>query len=122
MNKYLNKKTEVNGILFDSKKEAKYYLLLKHKQEIGEIEDLRLQVSYELIPAVWEDEIKHLKTKDKIVKKQVQRAITYKADFVYRDKVTDTEVIIDVKGMRTKEYKLKKKMMFALKGIKIIEV
>lgn len=122
MNKYLNKKTTIDGITFDSKKEAQYYLYLKARQEAGEISNLQLQVSYELIPAVWKEEIKHLKTKDKIVRRQIQRAITYRADFVYIDNSTDTEVVIDVKGLRTKEYKLKAKMMLALKGIKIKEV
>lgn len=122
MNKYLNKKTTIDGIVFDSKKEAQFYLYLKAKQEEGAISNLRMQVSYELIPAVWREETIHLKTKDKVVKKQIQRAITYKADFVYTDNSTGTEVVMDVKGMRTKEYKLKAKMMFALKGIKIKEV
>lgn len=122
MNKYLNKKTTIDGITFDSKKEAQYYLYLKAKQEAGEISNLQLQVSYELIPAVWKEETVHLKTKDKVYKKQVQRAITYRADFVYTDNSTNNEVVVDVKGLRTKEYKLKAKMMFALKGIKIKEV
>lgn len=122
MNKYLNKKTEIDGIIFDSKKEAKYYLYLKQLQREGKITDLRLQVPYELIPAVYREETVHLKTKDKIVTKCIQRAVSYYADFVYNDSVTGEESVIDVKGLRTKEYKLKKKMMLAFNGITIKEV
>lgn len=122
MNKYLNKKTEVDGILFDSKKEALYYRKLKCSQDAGKIRDLQMQVSYELIPAVYRDVTVHLKTKDKIVRKQIQRPIIYKADFVYIDCSTGNTEVVDVKGIRTKEYILKKKMMLALKGIEIQEV
>lgn len=122
MNKYLNKRTEVDGIVFDSKREARYYLVLKDRLAKGEISNLRRQVSYELIPAVYKEEIVHLKTKDKVVRKMIQRAITYRADFVYVDNTDGTEKVIDVKGLRTKEYCLKRKMMLALKGISIIEI
>lgn len=122
MNKYLNKKTEIDGILFDSKKEALYYRKLKCSQDAGKIRDLQMQVSYELIPAVYRDVTVHLKTKDKIVRKQIQRPIIYKADFVYTDCSTGNTKVVDVKGIRTKEYILKKKMMLALKGIEIQEI
>ncbi len=124
-NKYQNKKTEVNGIVFDSKKEAEYYLILMHRLRNNEITNLRLQVPYELIPAVWVDEVKHLKTKDKTVRKCTQRATYYVADFVYTDTDTNEEVVIDVKSAITRknpEYRLKKKMMYAFKGINIKEV
>lgn len=120
--KYQNKKTEVDGLVFDSKKEAKYYLVLKQRLNDGEIENLRMQVPYELVPAVWKTEVKHLKTKDKEVRKQVQRAVHYVADFVYTDVHTGNEVVVDTKGFRTKEYILKRKMMLAFKGISIVEV
>lgn len=119
-NKYHAKKVEFYGITFDSKKEGLYYLKLKDMERRGEITDLRLQVPYELLPAIYRDEVVHLKTKDKVVKKLVQRAVTYVADFVY---VQDgKEVVIDAKGMRLPDYILKKKMMLALKGIEVIEV
>ena len=120
--KYQNKKTEVDGLVFDSKKEAKYYLVLKQRLNDGEIDNLRMQVPYELVPAVWKTEVKHLKTKDKEVRKQVQRAVHYVADFVYTDVHTGDEVVVDTKGFRTKEYILKRKMMLAFKGISIVEV
>lgn len=121
-NKYLNKRVEIDGIVFDSKKEGKYYLVLKQREEDGEIRDLQMQVPFELVPAVYEDEVKHLKTKDKIVRKMVQRAVRYVADFVYTDVETGKFCVVDTKGFRTKEYVLKRKMMLAFKGIKIIEV
>lgn len=120
--KYGNMKTEVDGVSFDSRKEAKHYIRLKQLADNKEIEDLRMQVKYELIPAIWEEQVVHLKTKDKTVRKCVQRAVHYIADFVYKDPATGCEVVVDVKGMRTKEYKLKKKMMRAFLGINIIEV
>ena len=89
-------------------------------QRNGEITNLRLQVPYELLPAIYKDEIVHLKTKDKTIKKLVQRPVTYVADFVYTK--DGQEYVIDVKGMRLPDYILKKKMMLALNGINIIEV
>lgn len=125
MNKYRNTKTIVDGITFDSKKEANYYLFLKQKEADGEISNLRMQVPYEVIPEVWEDEVKHLKTKDKIVRRCVQRATHYVADFVYTVCETGLDEVVDVKSFITRknpEYRLKKKMMRAFKGISIIEV
>ena len=121
-NKYGNIKTEVDGIVFDSRKEARYYLYLRQRLHDGAITDLKRQVPYELVPVVYKDETVHLKTKDKTVKKVVQRPIRYVADFVYVDGKTGKTQVIDCKGVRTKEYLLKKKMMLAFHGIEVIEV
>ena len=118
--KYRAKKVVVDGITFDSKKEGMYYLKLKEMEKKGEISNLRLQVPYELLPALYHDEVVHLKTKDKVVRKLVQRAVHYVADFVYEK--DEKEVVVDTKGMRLSDYKLKKKMMRALLGIEIIEI
>lgn len=120
--KYGNIKTEVDGIVFDSRKEARYYLYLRQRLCDGEISDLRRQVPYELVPAVYREETVHLKTKDKTVRKIVQRPVRYIADFVYVDVKTGTPQVIDCKGVRTKEYLIKKKMMLAFHGIEVIEV
>ncbi|MBR5660596.1 MAG: DUF1064 domain-containing protein [Bacteroidales bacterium] len=123
--KYGNRKVEVDGIRFDSKKEAGFYLFLKDGVRKGEISDLRLQVPFELIPAIWEDAVIHLKTRDKVVTRCVQKAVHYVADFVFTETATGKEVVVDVKGgkaTRTPEYRLKRKMMRALKGIEITEV
>lgn len=121
--KYNNTKVEFDGIKFDSKKEMQRYLALKDAREKGLISDLKLQVRFELIPAVKEEYVEHLKTKDRIKTRTLQLPITYTCDFLY---IKDGETIVeDVKAspkMLPKEYTLKKKMMFALKGIKIKEV
>ena len=119
--KYGNKKVAYDGMEFDSKKEMYRYIRLKSMQEEGLISDLRMQVPFEIIPAVYEEETIQLKTKDKTVTKCVQRAVYYLADFVYRDK-EGNEVVEDAKGMRTEKYLLKKKMMRAFLGITIKEV
>lgn len=119
-NKYHAKKVNICGIEFDSKKEGMRWLLLKDMERRGEIFGLRRQVPYELLPAIYKDEVIHLKTKDKVVKKLVQRAVHYVADFVYtRD---GKEIVEDTKGLRLPDYVLKKKMMLALKGIEITEL
>lgn len=94
--KYNNKKTVVDNIEFDSKKEAQRYLVLKEAEINGVITDLELQPKFELIPAIREEYVKHLKTKDKIETRTVQLAITYKADFRYKKE--GVEVIEDVKA------------------------
>jgi len=119
-NKYHASKVTFDGITFDSKKEGLYYLKLRDMLRRGEISDLRMQVPYELLPAIYRDEVVHLKTKDKTVSRLVQRAVNYVADFVY---IQDgKEMVVDTKGMRLPDYILKKKMMLALKGIEITEI
>ena len=118
--KYRNKRVEYEGIVFDSLKEKRRYYQLQLLEKDGIISDLRLQVPFELIPAIYEDEVVQLKTKTKIKKKLVQRSTTYVADFVY---LQDGKMIVeDTKGFRTKEYELKKKMMRAFLGIEIKEI
>lgn len=102
--KYHAKRTSVDGITFDSKREADRYLVLKSMEEDGAIEDLRRQVRYELIPA-FDVDGKHY------------RPVFYVADFVYLE--DGKEVIEDVKGMRTDVYKLKSKL-FARRYGKVI--
>lgn len=119
-NKYHAKKVTIDGIEFASKKEGMRYIKLREMMERGEISDLRMQVPFELVPAVLREETIHLKTKDKTVTRMAQRAISYVADFVYEK---DGKTIVeDTKGFRTEGYKLKKKMMYALKGIEIQEI
>lgn len=120
-NKYHAKKVNICGIDFDSKKEGMHWLLLKDKERSGEISNLRRQVPFELLPAIYEDEVVHLKTKDKTVTKLVQRPVTYIADFVYVDKDGNTQVE-DTKGFKTPEFILKKKMMRSLLNIEVIEI
>lgn len=119
--KYGNKKATYNGTIFDSRKERNRYITLLALQKAGEISDLKMQVPFEIIPAVYEKVEKQLKTKVKIVDRCVQKATHYIADFVYKDK-DGNMVVEDAKGMRTEKYLLKKKMMRAFLGITIKEV
>lgn len=95
--KYGNRKMIVDGIKFDSKLEACRYQELKLMQRAGVISDLKLQVKYELIPA------------QKIDGKVAERACSYVADFVYYDNQLKQQVVEDTKGMKTKDYVLKRK-------------
>jgi len=117
--KYHAKKTVIDGITFDSKKEADRYVQLKVLEKAGEIEGLQMQVEYELIPAQYgPDRItptgKHKRGP------LLERAVKYKADFVY--KVDGLTVVEDVKGFKTKDYIIKRKLMLWVHGIQIREV
>lgn len=121
--KYGNKKVEYQGIVFDSKKERDRYIVLKDAEKKGLISDLRLQVKYELIPAITEEYIEHLKTKDKVKTRTVQRETTYACDFQYYK--SGELVVEDCKispEMIPKEYLLKEKLLFWRYGIKIRRV
>lgn len=105
-NKYHAKKTTVDGIELDSAKEAKRYAKLRDMERAGEIHGLCLQVPFELLPSFECDGVKY-------------RGMKYVADFVYvRD---GKQVVEDVKGVKTQEYKLKKKLMAYLNHINIEE-
>lgn len=108
MNKYHNKKTEIDGITFDSIKEGMRYSELKLLEKAGVIKDLVLQPRYELQPSY---EINGRKV----------RKIEYVADFEYFDNEKKTKVIEDCKGMRTDIYKLKKKLFEYKYGIEVTE-
>lgn len=121
--KYGNNKVEQDGIKFDSKKELKRYNELLLLQKAGEISDLQRQVKYELIPPIYEEVVVQLKTKEKVVKKSVQLAITYTADFVYKDK-NGTIIANDVKASKffqDNSYKIKKKLFRWRYGFDITE-
>ena len=106
--KYGSKKTTYGGKTFDSKREAKRYAELQMLEMAGEISDLRRQVKYTLIPS------------QKVGKRVAERAVEYVADFVY---VEDGKTVVeDTKGMKTKDYILKRKMMLYFHGIRIREV
>lgn len=107
-NKYHAKKTIVDGITFDSAREARRYSELKLLERAGAIRDLKRQVRYELIPA-FDVDGKHY------------RPTSYVADFVYTDCKTGTEVVEDCKGYRTDVYRLKAKMFAHKYGVVIRE-
>ena len=125
MSKYRAKKTQYNGILFDSKKEAKRYRELLLLERAGKISDLELQKVYELIPAQYDvSEEVYTKGKTKGQRKRgalLERAVVYKADFKYVDEDGYT-VVEDTKGVKTKDYIIKRKLMLFNYGIRIREV
>lgn len=117
--KYGNKKTTVDGITFDSLKEAKRYKELSLMQKAGMIQDLQMQVKYILIPAQREPDT--VGARGGVHKgKLIERECTYVADFVYKE--NGQTVVEDTKGFRTKDYLLKRKMLLFFHGIKIKEV
>lgn len=122
MSKYHNERTTVDGIVFDSRKEANRYRELKLLEKAGEISDLRRQVKYELIPAQYEMGTRIRGNHVSTVERCVEKAVNYYADFVYKDKMTEETVVEDVKGMKTEVYKLKKKLMRWRYGIEVKEV
>lgn len=126
MNKYGNRKVIVDGITFDSKREARRYQELKMLEKCGAISNLQRQVEYELIPTQREKSTrvytKGRKKGQPIEGKVIEKAVTYVADFVYIDNTTGKTVVEDAKGFHTKDYILKRKMCLYLLGIRIQEV
>ena len=106
MSKYHSTKTIIDGITFDSKREAKRYSELKLLERAKVITDLKLQVAFELIP---KHEIDGIKI----------RATKYIADFTYYE--NGEYVVEDCKGFRTQEYKNKRRQMREKYGIIIKE-
>lgn len=123
--KYYNIKTKASdGNVFDSYKEARRWEQLLLLQKAGEITDLERQVTYELIPAQYETIERYSKTGRRLQDKLrlVERKVEYVADFVYHDAKTGELVVEDTKGVRTKDYIIKRKLMYAVYAIKIKEV
>ena len=107
--KYHSRKTTVDGIVFDSRKEAARYRELKLLERAGEIHGLKLQEKYMLIPAQYKDG------------KCIEHECAYIADFDYIEK-SGRHIVEDTKGVRTKEYKIKRKLMLYIFGIRITEI
>lgn len=104
-NKYGNKKIRLpDGTVYDSKKEYSRHMILLLLEKSGEIEYLRRQVKYELIP-----------------KQDGERAVYYVADFVYKDKRTGETIVEDCKGFKTDVYIIKRKLFRYRYGLKILE-
>ena len=102
MSKYRAVKTEVDGIVFDSKAEAQRYKDLKLLQRAGAISGLELQPRFPVFV-------------------NGKKVCTYIADFVYFE--GQKRIVEDVKGMKTREYRLKKKLVEATyPGVEIVEI
>lgn len=126
MGKYYNRKTRTaDGILHDSSKEAKRWNELKLLERAGVITGLQRQVKYPLIP-------KQEQTYERISPKTgkrlkdgvrtLEQECAYVADFVYQDAKTGELHVEDTKGVRTKDYIIKRKLMLWLYGISIKEL
>lgn len=123
MSKYKAKKVVVNGITFDSSKEAKRYKALYEMEQGGEISDLQMQVKYVLIPAQREPD--KIGPRGGVKKgKVIERECAYFADFVY---IKDgSKVVEDIKGYKRGGayalFTLKRKLMLHIYGIRVKEV
>ena len=103
MSKYGNRKLKApDGQVFDSVKEFHRWGVLRLLERAGKIRNLQRQVKFELIP-----------------KQDGERACNYIADFTYME--SGKLVVEDVKGVRTEAYKIKKKLMLWVHGIRIKE-
>ena len=101
LSKYRNVKIRLDGFVFDSRKEATRYEELRLAQKAGKIEDLRVHPRYLIL-------VNNMKI------------CTYEADFEYTDR--KAIIVEDTKGIKTRIYAIKKKLMLAVKGISIQEV
>lgn len=127
--KYKNKKIVVNGIQFDSKKEAKRYQELKLMEDAGMISRLERQVEYVLIPEQREFNAREIYTKGPKKGsfkpgKLLERKLVYIADFVYMK--NGKVVVEDVKGYREggayRVFVIKRKLMLYRFGLRVIEI
>lgn len=116
--KYGNRKVVRDGIKFDSEREAARFAELKVLRAMGKIRDLRLQANFTLVEGYTTIEGKRIKP------------MVYRADFAYK-RATEPDCngavywlreVEDVKGAKTKDYLLKKKLMQDKFGITIREV
>ncbi|OAE52862.1 hypothetical protein A7J71_18000 [Achromobacter insolitus] len=106
--KYRNKKTVLDGIKFDSKREADRYAMLRLLERSGQIRDLSLQPKFTLIDS------------QRRADGKAERPVIYIADFMYFE--GDACVVEDAKGMKTPDYVIKRKLMLSRHGITVKEV
>ena len=109
--KYSNRKVTAADGVFDSVKEFSRWQELKLLQRAGEIYELRRQVPYVLIPSQKDEN-----------GRVIEREVKYIADFTYRSMKDHRLVVEDTKGMKTREYIIKRKLMLYRLGIRIQEV
>lgn len=116
--KYYSRKVINEDGVFDSRKEYKRWCELKMLEKAGEIQNLQRQVRIELIPAIREPD-RIGKMGGRIKGKLIERKANYIADFVYVE--NGVKIVEDVKGVRTKDYILKRKILLWRYGIKVRE-
>jgi hypothetical protein len=96
----------VQGIKFDSKREANQYLLLRDQEKRGEIRGLRLQVPFMLLG------------KYGPILTPTGRTMTYRADFVFWDVLQARERVLDAKGHQT-DVSVMKLAIMAAQGVQV---
>lgn len=110
--KYRSNKCTWNGQRFDSELERDRYAQLILMQKAGKIRELHRQVRFQLIPAQKDSE-----------GKAIERPVFYVADFTYREPYDGAPLIVeDTKGVKTKDYIIKRKLMLYTHGIRIREI
>lgn len=122
-NKFKNSERIYGGVYFQSKLEGERWIVLLDAMTRGQISKLRRQVMYELVPDQYEDVVVHLKTKDKTIRRLVEKKVCYLADFVYIK--NGVEIVEDTKSERTAKestYIIKRKLMLFRHGIRVREV
>ena len=107
-NKYGARKfVTADGEKFDSTAEYRRAVDLDILQQIGEISGLKRQVPFVLAPSVkFYDE------------NRSKPALKYIADFVYFEK-DGNQVVEDVKGVQTTEFRIKRHLMLSVHGIQV---
>jgi hypothetical protein len=123
LSKYLSRKTTVNGVVFDSKKEARRYYELLLQQKAGMISGLERQKKFVLIPTQREPDMIGARG-GKHPGKVIEKECAYIADFVYQ--VQGQTVVEDVKGYRMggayTVFTIKRKLMLERYGIRVLEI
>ena len=124
-NKYHSRKCKcASGHIQDSKKEAKRCNELVILEKAGVIQNLRQQVKFVLIPAQREptNEVykKGARKGQPKEGKVIEQECSYYADFTYLEH--NKLVVEDTKGMRTADYKIKRKLMLSVYGIRVKEL
>jgi hypothetical protein len=124
--KYHSRKITRDGVTFDSVREYRRFCELRLLEKAGEITNLQRQVTFPLIPTQREEPCEvYQRGKNKGMPKQgklIEKEVNYIADFVYTDAATGETIVEDAKGVKTKDYILKRKMMLYFHGIRIREV
>lgn len=109
MVRVIQSKVEYDGMVFDSKDEFGFYVHLLGDPDVSCI---HRQTKFQLIPKQEQMVVRHLKTKDKLVGRLLERPVQYHADFVYRK--NGTIVVCDVKSKYTasfREFSIIRKLM-----------
>lgn len=123
-NKYGSRKVMRDGQVFDSLLEYRRWRELLLLERAGKIQGLQRQVSFELIPAQYEEIPTgeyyvrgEKKGQEKVKRVCVEQSVCYVADFVYTE--DGKQIVEDTKGFETKDFIIKRKLLLWVHGIKL---